>query len=147
MARKRIYDNQIYIFENSLSKLYMGRLVPIQVQLDTGFFYENFKVDSLDFNLEGAVQYQSTFRDNNQPLFQYNLQISYNSNTYYRKNIKFIEMMANLGGTVNILMILGRIICLSYNAHVLRHKLINYSFENLDVAKKNKKYYLIVNEN
>ena len=139
MARKRIYDNQFYIFENSMIKLYMGKLVPIQVQLDTGFLYENFEIDSLDFKLEGDVQYQSTLRDNNQPLFQYNLQISYNSNTYYRKNIKFMEMLANLGGTVNILMILGRIICLSYNAHVLRHKLINYSFENLDVDNKNKK--------
>lgn len=133
MPRKRIYDNQIYVFDNSVSKLYLGSLIPTQVQTDIGFFFKEVsQIDSTDFNLDGSMQYQTTIRGVNQPLLQYNLQIGFNTQTYYRTNVKFLEMLANLGGTLNILMVMGRIICLTYNAHVSRFKLINYSFENLD---------------
>ena len=137
MPRKRIYDNQIYVFDNTVSKLYLGYLIPTQVQTDVGFFFKEVnQIDSTDFNIDGNMQYQTTIGGKNLPLLQYDLQIGYNTQTYYRTNVKFLEMLANLGGTLNILMVLGRIICLTYNAHVSRFKLINYSFENLDNDNK-----------
>ena len=138
MPRKRIYDNKIYLLDNSLTKLYIGTVLPIQVKTDVGLFYENYEVDSTDFNLDGGMQYELNLRDSkNMFLIQYTLQLSFNTQTYYRKNVKFFEMFASLGGTLNILMIIGRFIGLAYNSHLFRYRLMNYSFENLDADSNN----------
>lgn len=139
MPRKRIYDNKIYLLDNSLTKLYIGAVLPIQVKTDVGLFYEDYAVDSTDFNIDGGMQYELNLRDSKDMLLiQYTLQLSYNTQTYYRKNVKFLEMFASLGGTLNILMIIGRFIGLAYNSHLFRYRLMNYSFENLDVDNDNR---------
>ena len=138
MPRKRIYDNKIYLLDNSLTKLYIGQVIPIQVKTDVGLFYENYEIDSTDFNLDGGMQYELKLRDsNNMQLIQYNLQLSFNTQTFYRKNSKFLEMLGSLGGTLNILMIVGKFIGLAYNSHLFRYRLMNYSFENLDANNDN----------
>lgn len=136
--RKRTYDTQVYILDNSLLKFYKGNLLPIEVKTDEGLFTQDFKSDSLDFNIDGSIQAQFNIRKDGQQLFQYSLQLGFNTHTYYRKNSKILEILASLGGTVNIFMIIGKFLCFSYNSMIFKHKLINYAFENLD-QKKNKK--------
>lgn len=137
--RRRTYDTQVYILDNSLLKFYKGNLLPIEVKTDQGLFNQDFKSDSLDFNIDGSIQAQFNIRKEGEQLFQYSLQMGFNAHTYYRKNSKFLEILASLGGTVNIFMIIGKFLCFSYNSIIFKHKLINYAFENLD-QKKSKKY-------
>lgn len=133
--RKRTYDNQIYIFDNNLNKLYQGYLVPTIVKTDFGLISENYEVDSIDFNLDN-MQYQSNFREKEDPLMQFGLQVGFQTKTYLRKNVKLIDILSSLGGTLNLLMVIGKFIGLSYNSVILQYKLINYSFENLDEKRK-----------
>lgn len=133
--RKRTYDNQIYIFDDKLIKLYQGYLVPTIVKTDFGLVSENYEEDSIDFNLDD-MQYQSNFREEEDPLMQFGLQVGFQTKTYLRKNVKLVDILSSLGGTLNLLMVIGKFIGLTYNSVILQYKLINHSFENLDEEGK-----------
>ena len=100
------------------------------MRTDQGLFTVDYQLDSIDFNM-GEVQSQSLLLQNNQ-FFSYGIVIGFNQQTYYRKNIKFSDIMASLGGMLHIFMILGKFFCLAYNSAIWKYKIINYTFSNLE---------------
>jgi len=135
--RKRSYDNQLYSLDFSMTKFYNGFLIPVYLTTDHGLISENYVSDSIDFNLETLRDDSSTRSDIS--LFQYDISMSFDQATYFRKNQKLIDILANLGGIINLLLMLGKIICFSYNSALAKHKLVNISFENLHKTTKNQK--------
>ena len=136
--RKRSYDYQYYNLDYSVQKIYAGNLIPVYLYTDQGTVSDDYVLDSLDFNLENLGQ-QSKIRTKDQDvLFSYSLQIGMDQQTYYRKNYKLMDVISNFGGTINIYFLLGQLISSSFNHLLLKYKLINISFENLDKIQQSK---------
>lgn len=135
--RKRTYITKKYHLDLSLSKVYYGSLLPNYLYTDQGSFYEDFQLDSIDFNLD-SLDYEFMIRNpaTSNVLFQFYYNFGLNQQIYYRRNEKFFNIVANFGGILNILFLFGQIVCYSYNLLVLKHKLINISFANLEDTKK-----------
>ena len=137
--RKRTYDTQSYGLDNGMIKNYMNQLSPVFLKTDYGIFDEDYKLDSVDFNL-GKSSYQTKIRTPDYPVFfTYAVQFGFEQNTFYRRNMKFKEMMANIGGIMNILLLLGKAICYTYNSKLFHKKIINYSLSRLEYIQSRNK--------
>ena len=146
--RIRSYDYQYYHLDLGLMKYITGQLAPVYLETDHGMVYDEYILDSVDFNLE-SISLETMLRKNENVMFRYDLLFGLMQQTYYRRNLKIYIFMANFGGVVNILFILGKLIGHFYNNSVIRHKLINVAFKNLEEKrdlfefsplKKNKLY-------
>lgn len=141
--RKRTYDMQAYGLDNGMMKNYMIQLSPVFLKTDHGIFDEDYKLDSVDFNL-GKSAYQTKIRTTDFPVFfTYAVQFGFEQNTFYRRNMKLKEIMANIGGIMNILLLLGKAICYTYNSKLFHKKIINYSLSRLQYIQSRNKNTLI----
>ena len=130
--RKRTYDYQYYHLDLNLKKTFFVQVAPIFLKTDHGMFItEDYILESVDFNILNT-QYESMARKDSDDVLQFDLVVGLDQTVYYRKNQKFYVFIANFGGIINILFILGKIICSFYNYLVFIHKVINISFLNLD---------------
>ena len=106
-------------------KSYSGLLKPVFLQTDNGFFEENYELDSIDFNCE-KLNFEINLRDESNPLiFTYVFQVGFSKSIYYRRNVKFKDIMANVGGIMNILILIGKLICGKYNSKIFHQKIFN----------------------
>ena len=131
--KTRSYVNQFYFLDYQIKKYYLAYIVPTTIISDNGLFSDQSEPISLDF-VQGSMEYDNNFRKNekDQNLFKYEFQISYTTQTYHRKNMKINAIVTTVGGTLNILVSFGSLICLFYNKYVLSHHLINFAFENAE---------------
>ena len=134
--RKRTFSYSLYNLDISATKLYSSLLNPIYLYTDKGILNDDYILDSIDFNQQ-ELQVQSIMRsEKSSVLFSYALSIDLEQQIYYRKNLKLTDLISNFGGTINIFFIAGQFICSSFNLLLLKHKLINISFENLERNSK-----------
>lgn len=130
--RKRTYDYRLYSLDFQFCKKFVSYLMPIYLKTDEGILFDDYKFNSVDFNVDDT-QYESLNRiEEDGLLLSYVFILSLNQQTYYRKNLKLYHIVANLGGIINIIFILGKIISYSYNMLILKFSLMNISFSNLD---------------
>ena len=114
-------------------------LTPLYLYTDQGVINDDYGLDSIDFNQDNLMG-QSMIRKNANPvLFSYTIEVGLDQQIYYRRNLKFSDLISNFGGTINIFFIFGQFLCSTFNLMLLKHKLINISFENLE--KKQLKPY------
>lgn len=130
--RKRTYNYQFYTLDPYLIKVYNNRLMPVILKTDIGTISDEMELDSIDFNVENVNHEISIKNYGDDLFFAYNFSLGFTELTYYRKNEKIYQIVGNFGGIINILFLLGKIICYYYNMLVMKHKLINMSFENLE---------------
>ena len=144
--RKRNWDSQVIHLDYNLMKWYTGFLQQSYLMTDDGIWNEHYKEKSVDFNVEN-IQYEVSIRNinNNDVLMKFDFHFGFNIQTYYLQNMKLIEIIGTFGGTINLLIYIGHIICTFYNQMVIKHKLINMAFENQTIFNepnpKNKKKY------
>ena len=129
--RKRTYQYQLYHLDTGLMKYLTGQLSPIFLKTDHGLISDDYSLDSVDFNLENLAS-EAMFRKNENTVLKYDLVFGCMRQTYYRKNQKIYVFLANFGGVVNLIFIVGKLLCQFYNNFVLKHHLINMAFNNLD---------------
>ena len=135
--RKRVYDYRFYKMDVHMTKTYTAELYPVYVYTDKGYIYEDFKEETLDFNMDHLNdEYTARDIDGDDFLFEQYLSFGLSQQRYYRKNEKLYSVLANLGGISHILFVFGKFICYYYNRMVLKHKLINIAFSNLDQHKE-----------
>lgn len=138
-SRKRTYDIQAYQLDHNLMKIYSGYLSLIYLQTDNGFFKENYELDSIDFNCE-KLSFDIKIRDESNPyIFTYDFQVGFSKSSYFRRNVKFKEIIANVGGIMNILILLGKLICGKYNSIIFHQRIfnsMNLKYEK-DIGKQN----------
>ena len=101
---------------------------------DFGVWSGNYELNSVDFNLDHLF-YETSIRNTlkNDVLMNYYLWFGFNMQTYYRQNTKLTDIIGNFGGTVNILLTFGKLICWFYNLIVMKHKLINMAFNKQEI--------------
>jgi len=130
--RKRSFDYSYNHMDLSSKKVLTGTLIPVYLYTDHGYVYDDYVLDSVDFNVD-TMQYETLNIDTGDAvLFEQTFFMGLNQQIYYRKNEKINTIISNFGGMVNVLLIIGKMICYSYNFLLLKHKLINISFSNLD---------------
>jgi len=134
--RKRTYDYEAYHLDMSLYKYFLGYLMPVFLETDRGLFQEDYVLDSVDFNAEKITSESMMRSSTDSILLEYALQFGTSQQFYYRKNSKIYQILGNLGGIINLLLLIGGVICKSYNSLVLKYELINQSFENLEEKEK-----------
>ena len=136
-SRKRTYDVQSFYLDYRLLKTYVGYISPVFMKTDNGLLDENYALDSIDFNCE-KQGYEMKIRDDSNPyLLTYGFQFAFSQTIYHRQNLKLKDIMANVGGIMNILILIGKLVCLTYNSKIFRQKIFNSM--NLQYGRREKK--------
>ena len=78
---------------------------------------------------------------NSDSFFDFGLQLELIEQTYYRRNIKFKDILANLGGVINILFIVGKFLSISYNSCLIQEKILKTSFSDFEKKMENSIIY------
>ena len=137
--RKRAYDYQFYTLDYGVTKGYTETLIPTYLYTDIGIINDEYNLDSVDFNQDN-LQVESRIRTPEQnTFFSYSIKIGMNQQLYYRKNDKINTVFAKLGGMINLFFILGKAVSSGFNYLLLKHKLINISFKNLEKKGQDEK--------
>ena len=126
-SKKTSYDYQYYRMDPKLGKTFLNNLLPVSLVSDRGTFYEDYVVDSVDFNSD-TLNMENFLRNQNDYLFQYTYIISMNTQTYYKQNLRLNELAGTIGGIISLVFGVGKIICLFYNNLYMKYLLINDTF-------------------
>ena len=95
--------------------------------MDDGLLYDDYRLQSTNFN-PNIYSNPNIRKDDNDPLYIFNYEISYNIQNYYLRNQKINEVAGNLGGLINAIFLIGKLICMAYNSMYLRFKIISSTF-------------------
>ena len=134
--RKRAYDIYYYIFDPELSKLIKINIVPTHLYKHKGLFYEDYEEGDIYFDIE-HFHYDTLTRkesDGNK-LFNVDFLLSAVTKSYYLVNYKWNDILGNLRGTLNIMLLFGQLICGFYNYLLIKHLIVTFTFS---FAKKGK---------
>ena len=137
--RKRGYNYEIFEIDKSVIRRFKNALVPATVQSDHGLVYEKYKEDFTDYNT-GIESTDQVIRSDDEDLFfQYTVYLAYNSDIYFRQNQRMNEVVGNIGGIINILFVIPRLIGFVYNYFYLRFFLVTNTFTTVrsDYQKDN----------
>ena len=124
--QKNNYDYHYTKLDKSMLKYYQNSLITSTLFLDDGLLSDHYRTVSVNFNPN--IDYDPNLRKENDPLFVFDCMISYNFQMYYLRNQKLNEIVGNLGGLINAIFLLGKLLCISYNSMYLRFKIINTTF-------------------
>ena len=134
--RKRTYDYQFFTLGTNVVKFFNQIFTPVYLYTDKGIFEDDYYLDSVDLT-PGQLLQESSFRsDDNDLLFSFISNVGLDQEIYYRRNDKIQKLIGNFGGSLNFFIIIGKLLCTSYNFLKLKHKLINISFANLEHKKE-----------
>ena len=87
-------------------------------------------------NFNPNINYDPNIRKSaNDPLYTFIVQNGFTFQNYYLKNLKLNEIVGNLGGLVNAIFLLGKLLCSAYNSIYLRFKIINSTFSHSNTNK------------
>ena len=132
--RKRIYDYQLFSIDQHMYSKYSAILYPSILFTDHGLFFDDYQMDQTDFNSK-ITSFYGLRTETEESFFEFNFLFGLDFQMYYRKNQKINEVFASLGGVINILFLLGKIICLTYNSFYMYISIIKGAFSNFE--KKN----------
>ena len=129
--RKRTYDFEFPKIQYDVHQTQTANLYAIYVNTDHGLVSEYYEPDSLDFNVDKIID-QNYIRNPDDDVFvEFSIQMSYSQHNYYRKNIKIKDILSSLGGILNLLVLLGKIVCDNYNSIIYINQIIEKSFPNI----------------
>ena len=132
--QKNTYDYHYSYLDKSLSKNYLNTLTTSILSSDYGLLSEDYRVESTNFNPN--INYDPNIRKGaNDPLYTFIVQNGFTFQNYYLKNLKLNEIVGNLGGLVNAIFLLGKLLCSAYNSIYLRFKIINSTFSHSNTNK------------
>ena len=141
----RNYDYNYYHLDSILYKRAGYQLTPVKLFSDYGLLTEDYVLEDVDFNLIKITDYVQTFPSAHiqNSLFEVTINFGLQEQQYHRVSNKLLNILASLGGTINILLILGNLFGYTYNRLIFQHQIINVSFRNLETNPKESKYFLI----
>ena len=126
--QKNIYDYHYTYLDKSMLKLYINSVTTTTLYTDYGLISEDYRLQSTNFNPN--INYDPKIRESNDPMFIFNVGVSLNFQIYYLKNLKLNELVGNLGGLVNAIFLLGKLVCITYNSLYLKFRIINATFSH-----------------
>ena len=134
---KNFYDVKEYGVDMVSTKKIISYLALNYLYTDNGFITADYSLDNLNFNVD-KESFDLTSRDDDEPLFSFNLRFGLAENYYYRNNIKIMDMIGNYGGFMSVVINIASFLCLFYNSLYLNHKIINASFSVPDPEDNDK---------
>ena len=136
MPQKNMYDYHYTKLEKSMLKYYTNYLKTTTLYRDEGLINDEYRARSTNFNPN--LNYDPRFREENDPLFVFDCFVDTNFQDYYLRNEKLKEIAGSLGGLVNAIFLLGKLLCITYNSIYLKFKIINSTFSHSSKQKPNK---------
>ena len=126
--QSNFYDYQTYNLDKSLYKYYQNALIPTLLYTDYGLLYDDYRLMETNFN--PRIFYDPRIRRDSDPLFVFDFIVNQNFQMYYQKNQKINEIAGSLGGLINVIFLIGKLICFTYNSMYLRIKIVRATFSN-----------------
>ena len=135
-SQKNVYDYRNTKIEKSMVKFYKNQIITTNLYMDDGLLYDDYQLQSTNFNPN--IDYDPFIRNNSvDPLYMFVYTISFNTQNYYLRNQKINEIAGNLGGLINAIFLIGKLICIAYNSIYLKFKIIRTTFEFSSTRKQN----------
>ena len=136
------FRRQIMTLDPKMSKVIGINIVPTHLYKDKGLFFEDYEEGEIYFDIE-HFHYDSVTKkksDGNH-LLQIEFFLSAGEKSYYLVNYKWNDILGNLGGTLNIMLLVGQFFCGFYNYLLIKHlfAIYTFSFSKKEDDKKNKK--------
>lgn len=137
--QKNIYQDQFTKLDKSVLKYYTNYMISTSLYIDDGLINDDYRHQSTNFNPK--VNYDPKFREVNDPLYVFDCFVDGNFQDYSLRNEKLNDIAGNLGGLINAIFLLGKLLCITYNSIYLKFKIINSTFShsnknNPDIFKK-----------
>lgn len=107
--KKNIYNYHYTNLDKSMLKFYENLLITSSLYIDEGLLTDDYRLQSTNFNPN--IIYDPNLRKDSDPLFVFATVIGYNFQNYYLKNEKIYEVVASLGGLINAIFLLGKVLC------------------------------------
>ena len=126
--QSNFYDYQNIQLDNYLFKYYQNGLIPTFLYTDYGILNDDYRLMGTNFNPK--IFYDPKIRKKSDPLLIFDFLVNQNFQIYYQENLKIDEIAGNLGGLMNIIFLLAKILCVTYNSIYLRFKIIKATFSN-----------------
>ena len=126
--QKITYDYRIPTLDKSMKKKYNNFMTTSILYTDYGVISEEYRLQSTNFNPN--LEYDPNLRQEIDPLFVYESELSMNFQIYYLKNLKLTEIAGSLGGLLNMIFLLGKMLCVTYNSIYMRFEMINSAFSH-----------------
>ena len=135
--KEEAYDYQYFHLDKNQFKRYTNNLLPISLNTDYGKISPNYRLDSIDFITDSLI-FEPKVRtlDDDEELFRYEIMMGFNTQSYYRESSKLNDLAGIVGGVINVLFMIGKIICVLYNAIYMKYVIINQTFSFLPNEKK-----------
>ena len=137
--RKRGYNYELLGIDKSVTRTYTNFLLPTTVMTDFGLLYEDYKEAFTDFNF-GLETFDQILRtEQNDLMFTYGVYLAYNSDVYFRQNQRLNDVAGSIGGIINIILLIAKLIGVAYNSFYLNYLLVSTSFSEVQKNDKNEK--------
>ena len=131
--QKNIYDYHFTYLDKSMLKYYDNSFTTTILFIDYGIISDDYQSVSTNFNPN--IDYDPNIRQENDPLFQFSFKSGINFQMNYLRNQKLNDIIGSLGGLNKIIILLGKLLSMTYNSIYLRFKIINSTFS---YSKKDK---------
>ena len=126
--QKNIYQYHYTKLEKSMLKYYTNYMITTSLYLDNGLINDDYSHQSTNFNPN--LDYDPKFRAADEPLYVLDCLLDLSFQDYYLRNEKLNEIAGNLGGLINAIFLLGKLLCITYNSIYLKFKIINSTFSH-----------------
>lgn len=128
---KRVFKYESYVLDYGLKKIFLKNINPTYLYKDFGLFNDDFRLDSINFNLgqeniDFSIKKEEDSEDN--VFFKYQFSISFQIDKYYIRNQKLDDIIGSFGGIISVLYSLGSFICIQLNRTLFISSLINSTF-------------------
>ena len=124
--QKNIYDYHYTSLDKSMNKYFLNTLTTTTLYIDDGLLNDDYRALSINFNPN--IDYDPSIRNDGDPLFSFRCELLLNFQNYYLRNLKLNEIAGKLGGLINTIFLLGKLLCVAYNSVYLKFKLIKSTF-------------------
>jgi hypothetical protein len=138
---KRVYQVENHNLDLNLKKIIKTELNPTHLYKDWGLFYDNYKLDSTNFNQGQQTIDFDTKDEKDELLFQYQIYFSYQIDNYFIRNQKIHEILGSFGGIISIFYSLGNFLCFYINRILFTNYLVYLAFKINNTKSKEKRVF------
>lgn len=136
---KRVYKNEYYYLDLNLKKNIKTELNPTFLYKDWGLLNDDYRLDSINFDVgQQTIDFNSK-NENDDVLFEYVIHFSFQNDKYYIRNQKLNEMLGSFGGMISILYSIGSFLCFYINRILFTNSLIALTFKCNTPKERNSK--------
>lgn len=137
---KTLYQKYVYYMDHMNAKRIVNYLLPSNLYKDVGWFDDNYVLDHTNFIVE-RQEFDLYSKQSKEAMFSFIVLLSDTVENIYIRNQKLNELFGTFGGILSLLVKIFSFICLFYNSHKYKQKIVKSSFGTSIAANNEKKDY------